>query len=134
MRNPEQLRAADAFTRVDELISRSDEFKGLYRAYVDRLGPSIVMNGLGQALATEQAAKSGGGSRGEAHEKLYDNLQKWLCRDGGGVYAFGGDLLQSIMSNDESLYVFAQAEALAWLEWHKKSCRASLPALAEEEV
>ena len=132
MRTPEQLRAADALARVDELISRSDEFKGLYRAYVDRLGPGIVMNGLGQALATERAAGSGGGSREEAHKMLYDNLEKWLCRDGGGVYAPGGDLLQSIMANDESLYVFAQAEALAWLEWHKKCCRASLPAGAEE--
>ena len=28
-------------------------FKERYRSYVDRLGPAIVMNGLGQALATE---------------------------------------------------------------------------------
>lgn len=132
MRTPEQLRAADALARVDELVSRSDEFKGLYRAYVVRLGPGIVMNGLGQALATEQAASSGGGPGGDAHKKLYDNLGKWLCRDDGGVYAPGVDLLHSIMANDESLYVFAQAEALAWLEWHKKLCRASLPPGAEE--
>ena len=31
------------------------------------------------------------------------------------------------MSNDEECYLRAQVEALAWLEWHKKFCRAYLP-------
>ena len=37
------------------------------------------------------------------------------------------DLLQQIMNNKEMLYLRAQTEALAWLEWHKKCCRASFP-------
>ena len=45
----------------------------------------------------------------------------------GGVYP-DGDLLQAIMKHDEAHYLHAQAEALAWLEWHKKCCRASFPA------
>ena len=52
----EQQRAADALGRVQALSGRSDGFKKRYRSYVDRLGPAIVMNGLGQALATERAA------------------------------------------------------------------------------
>ena len=88
------------------------------------------MNGLGQALATEQA---GAGPNREnddqrAHHELYDRLQQWLCRADGGVYPQSGDLLQAIMNNDEEHYLHAQAEALAWLEWHKKCCRASFPA------
>ena len=54
-----QQRAASALQRVNELADQSEDFKKRYRAYVDRLGPTIVMNGLGQALATERAAAGG---------------------------------------------------------------------------
>ena len=129
MKTIEQRRAADALSRVEQLIAKPDEFKKLYRAYVDRLGPAIVMNGLGQALATECAAagREPKNNRERAHRALYDHLQNWLCRKEEGVYPSGDDLLQAIMAEDESRYLYAQAEALAWLEWHKKFCRASLP-------
>ncbi len=129
MKTLEQLRAADALSRVQELSRQSDGFKKRYRAYVDRLCPTIVMNGLGQALATERAAAGPDPKEDEerAHHKLYVNLQRWLCRREGGVYPSSPDLLQAIMSNDEELYLRAQAEALAWLEWHKKFCRATFP-------
>ncbi len=125
----EQYRAADALSGIKDLAARQDEFKKLYRAYVDRLGPAIVMNGLGQALATERAVAGAKpkNDRERAHRQLYDNLQKWLCRKEGGVYPSSDDLLHAIMEEDESRYLRAQAEALAWLEWHKKFCRASLP-------
>ena len=130
MKTIEQQRAANALSRIDELSAKfeSDEFRKRYRAYVDRLGPAIVMNGLGQALATELAA-AGLRPKNEnerAHGELYASLQGWLCRD-GSVYPPGQDLLRSITENDESHYLHAQAEALAWLEWHKKCCRASFP-------
>jgi CRISPR-associated protein Cmr5 len=114
--------------RVSELTGEPDDFKKRYRAYVDRLGPTILMNGLGQALATERAAAgpNPGDDQTRAHDKLYTSLQRWLCRD-GGVYPKGQDLLEALMGNDEAHYLHAQAEALAWLEWHKKFCRASLP-------
>ena len=133
MKTVEQRRAADALSCVERLNAQPDEFKDefkkLYRAYVDRLGPAIVMNGLGQALATECAAAGlkPKDNRERAHRKLYDNIQKWLCRKEGGVYPSSDHLLQAIMAEDESRYLHAQAEALAWLEWHKKFCRASLP-------
>ena len=133
MKTIEQRRAADALACVERLIARPDEFpdefRERYRACVDRLGPAIVMNGLGQALATECAAAGPQpkDARERAHRQLYDNLRGWLCRDGGGAYPPGGDLLQAIVAGDEPRYLRAQAEALAWLRWHKKFCRASLP-------
>lgn len=129
MNNLNQQRADNALSCVDRLRDKPEEFKTLYRAYSDRLGPAIVMNGLGQALATERAAAGTApkSEREKAHKELYGNIQSWLCRGNGGVYPNSADLLNAIMTEDESHYLRAQAEALAWLEWHKKFCRASLP-------
>ena len=128
MRTIEQERAANALGRVNELHNEIRSVKERYRSYVDRLGPTIVMNGLGQALATERAAAGSEPSKPEekAHQKLYESVQGWLCRD-DGVYPPDMDLLQVLMEKDEAHYLRAQAEALAWLEWHKKCCRASFP-------
>ena len=135
MRSVEQERAANALARVDELCRQSDgyakpdHFRSRYRGYIDRLGPAIVMNGLGQALATERAGAGSDPKKDDerAHHEVYRSLHLWLCRDGGGVYPVSEDLLQAIMDNDEALYLRAQAEALSWLEWHKKCCRARFP-------
>lgn len=134
MKTIEQLRAASALTRVNEFGQEPEGFKKRYRAYVDRLCPTIVMNGLGQALATERAAAGPQPQKDDerAHHELYRSLQLWLCRQEGGVYPSDSDLLQAIVAHDESLYLRAQAEALAWLEWHKKFCRASFPKSEEE--
>ncbi len=136
-RTLEQLRAADALKRAKEIkeIEKGDKkFRSSYRSYVQRLGPSIVMNGLGQALATElaAAASGSGGSEHKAHRKLYENLRQWLCRsaseDGpGGPYANDKDLLEALTDQGQDRYILAHAEALAWLTWHKKFCAAFLP-------
>ena len=133
----EQRRAADALARVEELKTKSEDFKKLYRSYVSRIGPAIVMNGLGQALATERAAAgSKKTDRERAHNTLYRNLECWLCNQSDGVYGAknsgSADLLKAIMDNDQPMYLRAQAEALAWLEWHKKFCRAEFPADGNE--
>ena len=130
MRTLEQRRAANALARVTDLGSRSRGFRQRYRSYVDRLGPAIVMNGLGQALATELAAAGPKPTKEDeraAHHELYQSLQRWLCRREGGIYPAAEELLHAIMDNDQERYLRAQAEALAWLEWHKKCCRASFP-------
>ncbi len=128
MKSLEQQRAADALARVDELQHRNDTFRKAYRSYVDRLGPAIVMNGLGQAMATERAACGSVKDSAQAHCTLYNNVKQWLCRK-DGVYPPDDDLLRAITTNDQSHYIHAQSEALAWLEWHKKCCRAAFPAL-----
>lgn len=132
MRTLDQRRAAHALERIgvlNERYSNVGRFRERYRSYVDRLGPAIVMNGLGQALATELAAagaKSEKTDDEKAHHELYVSLNDWLCRE-EGIYRAGHDLLQELMTHDEARYLRAQAEALAWLEWHKKCCRASFP-------
>lgn len=132
-RTIEQERAANALARVHELSRDNDgnaDFKKRYRAYVDRICPNIVMSGLGQALAMERAAAGPTPTKDDqrAHRELYTSLQRWLCRDKEGVYPASRDLLEAMMNHDESHYLHAQAEALAWLEWHKKFCRAEFPA------
>ena len=129
MRTIAQRRAADALARINELSERPARFKKSYRSYVDRLGPAIVMNGLGQAVATERAAAGACPSNEDekAHAQLYAGLNDWLCHREQGVYRGCADLLQALIENDQSLYLRAQAEALAWLEWHKKCCRACFP-------
>lgn len=130
MRTLEQLRAAHALSRVNAVAEDADGFKKRYRAYVERLGPAIVMNGLGQALATERAAAGASPKKDDdqrAHATLYANVEAWLCRAKDGVYPEAGDLLEAIVGHDEPDYLRAQAEALAWLQWHKKLCRAMLP-------
>jgi CRISPR-associated protein Cmr5 len=129
-RTAEQRRAAHAMAAVPGEAA-GDELRKRYRAYADRLGPAILMNGLGQALATERAAANTDKPDSRAHKLMYQNVQSWLCRD-GGVYQ-PGDLLAAIVGGSEKLYLQAQAEALAWLVWHKKFCRASLPASEERE-
>ncbi len=118
-------RAKNALERIKALDGKPKEFKEKYRSYVDRLGPAIVMNGLGQALATERAAAESSPKSDQqcAHHELYTNLKQWLCGD-GDVYSSKADLLDAIVDNDETLYLRARAEALAWLDWHKKFCRA----------
>ena len=129
MRTIEQSRAANALARVSALSDQRPDFKKKYRSYVDRLGAAIVMNGLGQALATERAAAGAKPTSDDekAHHELYRSLHEWLCREEGGVYPGKGDLLLAITEHDETCYLLAQTEALAWLEWHKKCCRASFP-------
>lgn len=113
----EQRRAADAMEKAKKASKNARLNPRLYRSYVDSLPASIIANGLGQAMATELAAS------GE-HKALYGNLSNWLCNK-DGVYR-GDDLLEELMKGDQSQYLRAQAEALAWLVWHKKFCRAFL--------
>lgn len=123
---------------------------GNLRAYVENLPTTIVMNGLGQAMATELAAARmgeenslpgdyilsamieslegpAGGKRDSderAHELLFCIVQDWLRK--GGVYSKDQDLMEAIVRGDQKKYVRAQAEALAYLEWLKKFSQAFL--------
>jgi CRISPR-associated protein Cmr5 len=131
--SPEQHRAAHALRTAKEVEAKDDEMKKAYRSYVERVGTTIITNGLGQALATELAAASGNDTNApqkRAHRTLYQNLQSWLCREGGVLC--GTDLLATIVTIPQADYLRAQTEALAWLVWHKKLCRAFLPRGSEE--
>jgi CRISPR-associated protein Cmr5 len=133
-RTIEQRRAAHALNAV-QILPDDEEVRKCYRSYAENLGPAILMNGLGQALATELAAGGDDASedknaRVRAHYLLYKNIESWLLGS-DGVYVADSNgkdkLLQAIINNDQQHYMRAQTEALAWLIWHKKFCRAYLP-------
>jgi CRISPR-associated protein Cmr5 len=131
--SPEQRRAAHALTTVKAVEALDEPMKKAYRSYTERVGTTIITNGLGQALATELAAAGGGDGdapQKRAHRTLYRNLQSWLCGESGMLS--GPDLLGVLVTIDQATYLRVQAEALAWLVWHKKLCRAFLPRGAEE--
>ena len=133
-RSLDQRRAADALACVQEVMARVTAISVPYTARTwSGLPPAIVMNGLGQALATELAAAGPGDNKGRrepeeaAHFCSFENLNRWLCRPDGGVYPGASDVLTAMMAAPQQAYLRAQAEALAWLEWHKKFCQAHLP-------
>ena len=90
-----------------------------YVSYVSALPATILQNGLGQALATLLSAAKG--KSDDPHQKLYDQMQGWLCRgDADAPYKEGDNLIKAIVEGDEQTYLHAHAEALAYLVWLKK--------------
>ena len=125
-----QRRASHALSRIKTL--EGDEYKKKFASYADRLPATIVMNGLGQAMASELAAarlgKSDRKPDEKAHEKLFDIVQDWLKKS--GVYENANPeskwLMEAIVEGSQDDYVRAQAEALAYLDWLKKFSQAYL--------
>ncbi|MFA7061725.1 MAG: type III-B CRISPR module-associated protein Cmr5 [Pedobacter sp.] len=113
-----QRRAAFALNQVNALKDADDY--GKYASYVKALPAAILMNGLGQAAATLLAGD-------EPHKQLYGHLSSWLCGNMSEMpYSGAPDLIQAIVSNDQNLYLRAQAESLLFLEWLKKFATAFL--------
>jgi CRISPR-associated protein Cmr5 len=119
----EQRRAKHALDRINEL--RGGGY-GNYINHVKALPVAILMNGLGQALATERAASD------EAHHTLARHLASWLLSPEAHVgYLARSDaegprdddaqrLLHRIVGGDQSKYRRAQAEAIAYVGWLKR--------------
>jgi len=159
-KNNEQKRAKHALKMIRKLKdidqNPASEMKkpplyGNFRAYVENLPTTIVMNGLGQAMATELAsarfgdgdilkgncdlselikvlqnpAKGGRNADERAHEVLFCIVQDWLLQ-GSGVYSENEGLMDAIVGGNQDKYVRAQAEALAYLVWLKKFSQAFL--------
>lgn len=128
----EQIRAADALEKVNELRVYDEDWKDKYASYVSSLSPTILTNGLGQAAATLLSA----GEKGGPHRVLYDHLEGWLCRnDNTAPYRnFDAGLMKAITDHDREDYMKAQAEALAWLQWLKKFAAAYLKKLESDNL
>lgn len=126
----DQQRAADALDKIRTMEKEcgDEQMKRKYRSYIDGLPATIVMNGLGQACAMLLSNAEGESGEDNAHRRLYDHLEKWLCRDSDlAPYGESDGLLKGITQGDQDDYVRAQTEALAWLNWAKKFSRAYLP-------
>lgn len=121
-----QMRAAHALAAIKKLEEGKNY--GNFGSYVQRLPATIVMNGLGQAMAGElAAARLGKGTNSvdeQAHKTLFDCVESWLfeCR----AYEGKKGLMAAIVESNQDAYVRAQAEALAYLDWLKKFSQAYL--------
>ncbi|MHB1544322.1 MAG: type III-B CRISPR module-associated protein Cmr5 [Gammaproteobacteria bacterium] len=112
----DQQRAEHALHAVDAL---RDKDTGHYVSYVSALPATILQNGLGQALAMLLSAAKG--EPDEPHNKLYEQMQAWLCGDHlNAPYAGNQNLIRAITEGSEQAYLHAHAEALAYLVWLKK--------------
>ncbi len=112
-----QRRIGYALNCVNQL--EADGNYGKYASYVKAFPASILMNTLGQALATLRAKAKGDAT--DPHLLLYTHIQDWLC--GANLempYSGATDLLAALTSNGEVSYLHAQTEALELLVWLKK--------------
>lgn len=118
----EQRRAADALRKIKNLPPRE---KSYYVSYVSALPATIVMNGLGQALAMLLAKDKG--KRNSEHYNLFEHLATWLSSQISQLKSSDPDeVLQKLMDSDQHVYVKAQAESMAYLHWLKQFARAYL--------
>ncbi|MCL6478844.1 MAG: type III-B CRISPR module-associated protein Cmr5 [Peptococcaceae bacterium] len=121
----EQRRALHALQKVEEVQKKEKaSFQEKYVGYVESLPAAILMNGLGQAAATLLSAAKG--DENDAHRKVYDHLEDWLCRQFEQSPYYRQEnheekmLMKAITTGDRWAYQKAQSEALAWLQWLKK--------------
>ncbi|WP_321338128.1 type III-B CRISPR module-associated protein Cmr5 [uncultured Cohaesibacter sp.] len=135
-----QKRAKHALAQILALVELEEQKKGNkpnahgcgnYLAFVKSLPATIILSGLGQAMAMEKAGSSKDGDVGLGHEYLYAHMNDWLCGNGNGswqhsCYKDKTDILDAITSGDERDYVKAQIEAIEYLEWLKKFAVAHL--------
>jgi CRISPR-associated protein Cmr5 len=137
-----QRRAAAALKLIQAYAEAAPEKERLaYAGYIKSLPAAIVMNGLGQALATELAqggkdtGKGQGGIAPNAHAQIYRHLEQWLCGDDPevpfrcrrlGRPASEPVLMHCLCEADQQIYLLAQAESMAFIEWLKKFANAFL--------
>jgi CRISPR-associated protein Cmr5 len=127
-----QRRAEHALAAIDALNNTADaKVKTAYRSYVRSLPATIVMAGLGQAVAMLLARGKDGEGNQAAYKQLHDHLSAWLlCKDSCCPCADrpedGTRLIDRIVKGSQDDYLLAQAEALAYLDWLKKLATALL--------
>lgn len=115
--NLAQKRAKDALAKVKKLEEAGVGTYKKYVPYVKALPATIILSGLGQALAMEKA----GAKKMPGHALLFEHMDDWL-RNGWqtGPYGEFDNILSAITKCDEASYIRAQAEAMEYLEWLKK--------------
>lgn len=116
-----QKRAAHALEQVKSI--EKTEY-GHYVSYVSALPATILMNGLGHALLTLCAKAKN--DRKKPHYILYTHVASWLSKQVKELEGGADGVISKLMANDQQVYVHAQAEALAYLNWLKQFARAYL--------
>ena len=128
-RTIDQQRAEHALKQIQSI--QGDKNDGMYVSYVSSLPATIVMNGLGHALVTQLAKAKPlerDQERKDSHRLLYAHLASWLAKQVEQLEATGNgsDVVQQLMKKDQDVYLRAQAEAMAYLNWLKQFARAYL--------
>ncbi|MBF0220420.1 MAG: type III-B CRISPR module-associated protein Cmr5 [Gammaproteobacteria bacterium] len=115
----EQQRAAYALKRVNHHLADAaftEDDRKEFNSYAQALPAMIHTNGLGQAMAFYR-------SKGGNHERIYQLLSGWLCRE-NQPYSGQTDLLTAITQTDMHHYRMAQVESQALLGWLKRFTKA----------
>ena len=124
-RTIDQRRAEYALGQIEKI---KEQQYGNYVSYVSALPASIVMNGLGQALLTLLAKAKGAPE--EPHYLLYNHVASWLSQQSIKLRSPSESdftpVITRMMEADQKTYLFAQAEAMAYLNWLKQFARAYL--------
>jgi len=122
----EQQRAHQAWQCVQEVTSKSQDFKKKYGSLVRRLPMLVLTNGLGQTLAFLKAKDKNDSS--DEHTMLFQHLSRWvLSQVAPASTGTNCDLLNWVLANDSAAYRRATMEALAFLNWLKRFAEAELP-------
>lgn len=123
-RTLDQRRAEHALAKIKDIQEKD---YGHYVSYVSALPATIVMNGLGQALAT-LLARAGRKKEPEndPHYFLYTHVACWLSEQISELQGDTDGEIERLMKNDQQVYLHAQAEAMAYIHWLKQFARAYL--------
>lgn len=121
----QQKRAQKALDKVKEAEKaylQDKEQRKVFLSCAKDFPATILINGLGQAVATLRAQTNN--NQKDPHMAVYNALEEWLCRNEEEApyptYSGKPNLLDAIVQGDRDSYLHAQAEALAYLEWYKK--------------
>ncbi len=124
-RTLDQKRAIHALKNIKSIDKEND---GYYTSYVSAFPATIVMNGLGQALVTQLAQAKG--KKENSHYLLYKHVASWLSQQIKELRCPSKEdftpVIELMMEADQSIYLRAQAEAMAYLNWLKQFARAYL--------
>lgn len=127
----DQQRASHALKMIRKLAD-SGKHDGMYVSYVSALPATIVMNGIGQALATELAKDKG---KKKSHRELFDHLADWLTQPGRPLATakksddprlVDPKFVFEALTQSEEVYIAAQIESMTYIHWLKQFARAFL--------
>jgi CRISPR-associated protein Cmr5 len=122
-RSADQKRAQFCLNRINEYENRDSAWQDNYVSYVKSLPATILMCGLGQAMASLLAKP--GRDEGKPHGQLYRDIELWLCGN-EGIFPGQDNLMTALTASDMGTYLHAQAESLSLLIWLKKFASAFL--------
>lgn len=122
----DQERAKKAWDSIDYVDLKCEgKFKEEYRSIAMKLPTMIVTNGLGQALAFLKSKSKG--KKGNAHEKIYRDLEDCLFKNKDILWdGTKGELIEKVINLPNDKFRLVTSEALSFLSWVKRFADAVL--------